>query len=818
MKYAELGGQYVCPLQSINLTELPPRAAVAVADIKGVYFKANEVAGRVHFTAAGHAGPQQLVLTTADGTSTTIPFTLRPQTTLHDSSDRARRFLDHCLYTCLNFVELTHTRLDQRIYMFFVCWLRDHVHTLKGMKYFRADRLKDGIDLYANTQRADGMVYDNCYPRVATDYWDWRLAEGDFIKPFTDGFGNTVGEMKRIPVEADVEYLFVEGLYFTWKATGDDAWMKSLLPHAQGAIDYSLSDPLRFSTKYGLVKRGYTIDTWDFQSEFDRAVEGDIMRIREGQTDFGIMHGDNTGTIAALQMLADMYTHADDHTQANACTTRRDALIDRLNRVCWNGTFFTHHVRENPKTQADFGVDESKQLSLSNAYSLNRGISLSQQQSICDVYQHLRDDLPEGSPGEWFMIYPPFERGFGGHASKWQYMNGGVSPILAGELARGAFHCGKEPYAADVLNRLLQLIETHGHHVHATFTGNLAHQPKPSFTQLDLRPLANVDTAGVGDPSVPRWTGEGTNDLAAFSGGAIVVDGVPVQLIDPTTNNRCACVGLSHHRPGFLPSVDIPVNQIVGHLYLTHTCANTKPAQVVGTLKAHYADGSTHTEFVMRSKHVHGWWYPLLACKQHPGNVRLAWNSSNPRSTDVGICTWAWKNPHPGKVLTHLTLQTPEDDSMWMLFGLTASDAPYEFATSPISYGIPDNWAAAAVIYALIEGQAGVVDDAPRFDRVPISPRWMFSGDSTARVCVCYPESGGYVAYNYECTNDMIRLTLTGSGTSARVRIPLPENATTASVEIDDQAVAGDIEAVGPTRYACFDAPLRGMVNVSIRL
>ena len=70
-------------------------------------------------------------------------------------------------------------------------------------------------------------------------------------------------------MENDVEYLFVEGLYYTWKANGDDDWMKGLLDKAVKALSYSLKNPYRWSRKYSLLKRGYTIDTWDFMSEYD---------------------------------------------------------------------------------------------------------------------------------------------------------------------------------------------------------------------------------------------------------------------------------------------------------------------------------------------------------------------------------------------------------------------------------------------------------------------------------------------------------------------------------------------------------------------
>ena len=34
----------------------------------------------------------------------------------------------------------------------------------------------------------------------------------------------------RIEIEADVEYLVVEGAYTVYKATGDEAWIRKVLP------------------------------------------------------------------------------------------------------------------------------------------------------------------------------------------------------------------------------------------------------------------------------------------------------------------------------------------------------------------------------------------------------------------------------------------------------------------------------------------------------------------------------------------------------------------------------------------------------------
>jgi len=416
------------------------------------------------------------------------------------------------------------------------------------------------------------------------------------------------------------------------------------------------------------------------------------------------------------------------------------------------------------------------------------------------------------------MIYPPFEKGFEGDNAKWHYMNGGVSPILAGELARGAFNCGREAYGADLVKRLLTLVEANGNHVHATFTGNTAPRTLPAFRTLALRTFANVDTAGTGDASVPRWTGEGVNDFHQFKGGAIHVDRVPVELIDPETNARRACVGLSTGRAGFARSVTVPVGHACGTVYFTHTCAKSPASNVVGCFEAKYDDGTVHREYVIRGQHVRGWWYPTDNTDQRQTHLRVAWTGSNSRSTEVGLCTWAWRNPHPTKVLKELLLEPAAESSSpiaaWIVFGITTADRWYPFDDSPVSYGIPDNWAAAAVMYALIEGLAGIVDLGTKLDDVDISPKWSFTGDESAEVCVCYPQSGGYVAYHWRRQDDTVHLTLCGSGNGATLRVPLLESET---VFMDGNEYPDPvIQTIGDTQYIEVCVPLRGVVELII--
>lgn len=214
------------------------------------------------------------------------------------------------------------------------------------MRYFDGVLLQSGIDLYADYQRADGLIWDRI-GRGGSKYQTWRdheFGDGGFIRTVP---GNLGARFERIPVEIDVEYLFIEGLYLTWQATGDDAWMAGLLDRAIRAIGYSTGDACRWSKKFALFKRDYTIDTWDFQHEEDAAISGSVMSIDPQRTRFGVMHGDNTGMAAALGYLAEMLTATGRGAEAQTYLKLSQDLMKRVTALAWNGRLFTHFVDEN---------------------------------------------------------------------------------------------------------------------------------------------------------------------------------------------------------------------------------------------------------------------------------------------------------------------------------------------------------------------------------------------------------------------------------------------------------------------------------------
>jgi hypothetical protein len=323
-------------------------------------------------------------------------------------------------------------------------WLRDHTYQGRAFRFFERD-MTSLIDAFRRAQRPDGSFPDYlAHP-------EYSVVAG------------------RMQVEADVEYLFVQAVYEAWQATGDDAWLRQNLGAMRRAIQYTTSDPLRWDAERQLVKRPLTIDTWDFQygpTTIDPTSGKPAPRHWiDDQTIWGIFHGDNTGLAYALRLLARIEERVGDPAAASGDRAAADGVMQRLNALSWNGEFFTHFV---PLTAFDVqGVDAANQLSLSNTYALNREV-LRPEQGRAIVAEYQRRNQDRGATfAEWYSIDPPFPAGlFGlaGHLGErpGEYVNGGIMPLVGGELARGAFRYGEERYGFDILARYYRLISTTG--------------------------------------------------------------------------------------------------------------------------------------------------------------------------------------------------------------------------------------------------------------------------------------------------------------------------------------------------------------------
>src|SRR5690606_30356895 len=129
--------------------------------------------------------------------------------------------------------------------------------------------------------------------------------------------------------------------------------------------------------------------------------------------------------------------------------------------LLFNGRFYTHFHKLTPVTID--GVDEAEQLSLGNPMAINRGLATPEiARAILTEYRRRR--TATGAFAEWFSIDPPFPDGIFGDDKllAGAYVNGGILPLVGGELARAAFEHGFERYGLETLEQYRRMIEERG--------------------------------------------------------------------------------------------------------------------------------------------------------------------------------------------------------------------------------------------------------------------------------------------------------------------------------------------------------------------
>lgn len=334
--------------------------------------------------------------------------------------------------------------IDGKILMCDKNWIRDHVHIMKAMKHWEYD-LKSFLDFIIDTQREDGQFYELI---KQLDDEHWKMVNEDCYIIYPEDNLSLV----RLELEADIEYLVVEGAVYLYKTTGDDEWLKKILPKLEKGINYITSNEKRWSKEHGLVKRLFTIDTWDFTNADDA---GSNRRI-EKNAPMSIMHGDNSGVYQAMNQLAWFNRRLGNEEKAANWEKRAKILKENMFKYLWNGKFFIHQLHLNHS-----GLDdkESERLSLSNPYDINRGVTnLEESRSIIEEYMSRREKTEYFS--EWFSIDPPYKK-FGKYKPG-HYVNGSISPFTAGELAKAAFNNGYEEYGWDIIKRFMELVKRDG--------------------------------------------------------------------------------------------------------------------------------------------------------------------------------------------------------------------------------------------------------------------------------------------------------------------------------------------------------------------
>jgi hypothetical protein len=320
-------------------------------------------------------------------------------------------------------------------------WIRNYSDMMRALRYSEKD-LQSTVRHFADNQAKNGRIFDyfTTFPeKLPCERENWT-------------------KYVRTPVEADTEFRFIKAAWLAWQSTGDDAFIRELMPSFELALGYAMGGRYFDKEKF-LFRRPYTIDTWDFAYT---AGQHEWLQFQiDDKTFWGYFHGDNSGYYEVFHFMSYWYGMFGDQKRSAQWRDKALKLRKSMNTICFNGSFYTHFVKQTPVTIP--GVDEASQLSLSNAAAINRGAATPHiASSIINEYQKRRETT--GAFAEWFSIDPPFPAGiFGDYKlSGGAYCNGGIMPLTGGELARAALEYGFESYGIDILMRYYDMISKQG--------------------------------------------------------------------------------------------------------------------------------------------------------------------------------------------------------------------------------------------------------------------------------------------------------------------------------------------------------------------
>jgi len=531
------------PLDALPVAGTAPEGALLeLRDGKQAVYSARPVEGAfsTELPVGGALGEQAVVLSGPDGGELArLPFRLDAETKVTCKDEP----YDEVWQAMEAFIKPRHRRrtLGGKEVTIYVPWVRDDVHVMKAFKYWEPE-VGSFEEHMLDVQSPEGIIYDYIMdPNSGAFRQREAVFEPRYVRREED---EDVG-YQRLPVEADVEYLVVEGIYTAWQARGDDEWMARQLPRLEKAIECAMADPLRWSEEHGLIKRGYTIDTWDFKFfGFDRSHLKTGAQVQEAvfnihpDTPMCIMHGDNSGMYQACRQMADMFAARGEEQKSSRYAGLAEQFRENTNEHCWNGRYYDHWVPVTPLGMDQGGIDGSKVLSLSNPYDINRGLPDHEQAAaIIREYKRIREENRDKYMAEWFSVYPWWPKGFSG-VEPAEYVNGGIIIIVAGELAKAAFHHGFEQYGADIIRRVHDIMEQYGKDgskrgrgrhergspLPCTFTptGEVSHGIPDAWAQAAVMSAIMEGLCGLQDESklfldarvAPRWTAAGVHEAA----------------------------------------------------------------------------------------------------------------------------------------------------------------------------------------------------------------------------------------------------------------------------------------------------------------
>lgn len=318
--------------------------------------------------------------------------------------------------------------------------LNDHAQALWGGAFFEAD-CSSATDAQLRAPRPDGSLFDTLRPLPSAD------------QPLWDSFDDRLRNIRweREPLQTQSESWAVLAAHRAWQMSGDKHALLSRLPVLERAIEYSFHHPQRWSSELELPKRAFTLDSWPIEFGRESNAPSSTRLAFDGSTKWCVHAGDACRLFGACRALSQLFGAVGQVSDQERWRERATHLEAQLNSVGWNGSFYSHQIHLDAVRLR--GVDEARQLAACNASAMNSGLASQEQcASILREYMRRRELNLETSFCEWWSIQPPFPMESFGVAPA-QSANGGVWPVIGGELARAALTHGQESYGVETLRR-----------------------------------------------------------------------------------------------------------------------------------------------------------------------------------------------------------------------------------------------------------------------------------------------------------------------------------------------------------------------------
>lgn len=519
----------IAPLEPARFTlrgaegRVPDAVAVAVADGGGAVYRtmtAGAVDGMIafQFLPGGRPGEHRVEIATGEAKAVIRVVMTKVDTAIATPGDgRVGAFFDGLKRVILK--EIRTIPFDGKVYYENKEWLRDHIHILKATRYWRLTGEppildpRTPLELWIRLQYPDGL-----YPEIVVGMADPHVTytRPEYVTPIEGGRA-----VIRLEAENDIEFLMAQAIWQAWKATGDDAWLVTPLKGALSplvSIDKALRHIVgdtgrRWDAGLGLSVRGVSCDTWDWvYGQKGR----DANRRIESDTPMAVFYGDNTGLYQAFVQVAEMQRAVGrNEARAREWEKRAEELKTALMKQAWNGRFFAHMVHTRPTAESapeawreDFAADRTR-LSLSNAYTLNRGIlGQAEASRVIETFLGLRLNPPPAEKGggplahEWVTLFPGYRNVDAILYEPGRYANGALGSFTAGELMRGAYAYGYAGYGADILNRLMALERRDGEIVFMYDQNGEVSERKPLGYDTRTLSLGGGGPAGWGTAAI----------------------------------------------------------------------------------------------------------------------------------------------------------------------------------------------------------------------------------------------------------------------------------------------------------------------------